>query len=72
MFLDSYYEATEDLPEADAKLLYWALVRYAFTGGLVDLPPELSRLFKAFRPTIDSSIASYKNGKKGGRPRKRA
>lgn len=75
VFLRSYYEAMQNLPDEYRLELLDAMLHYVFQG---DAPKELSPLiqcsFTLLVPNIDSSIRRYaantENGRKGGRPSK--
>lgn len=75
VFLRSYYEAIQSLPDEYRLELLDAVLQYAFQG---QIPEELSPLircsFTLLVPNIDSSIRRYAansgNGCKGGRPSK--
>lgn len=75
VFLRSYYEAIQSLPDEYRLELLDAVLQYAFQG---QIPEELSPLircsFTLLVPNIDSGIRRYtacsENGRKGGRPPK--
>lgn len=77
VFLRSYYEAIQSLPDEYRLELLDAVLQYAFQG---QIPEELSPLircsFTLLVPNIDSSIRRYaaclENGHKGGRPSKQS
>jgi hypothetical protein len=70
----SYFEAIENLNDADKGVLFSAICRY----GLDGVEPEFDGYFKMFwvmlKPTLDKSMKRYEtsveNGSKGGRPKK--
>lgn len=72
VFYKSFYESISELPDENALNIYNAIFRYAF----FDEEPELSGIEKAIftiiKPQIDANNKKYKNGKKGGRPPKKA
>lgn len=77
VFLRSYYEAIQSLPDEYRLELLDAVLQYAFQG---QIPEELSPLircsFTLLVPNIDSGIRRYtacsENGRKGGRPPKQS
>lgn len=72
VFYKSFYESISELPEENALNIYNAIFKYAF----FDEEPELSGIEKAIftiiKPQIDANNKKYENGKKGGRPPKKA
>jgi len=72
VFYKSFYESISELPKENALNIYNAIFRYAF----FDEEPELSGIEKAIftivKPQIDANNKKYENGKKGGRPPKKA
>ena len=74
LFFPSFYEAIEDLPDAERLGAYDAIIRYGLYGELSDMSPVVKSLFALMKPVIDSSQRRYhaakENGIKGGRPPK--
>lgn len=72
VFYKTFYESISELPEENALNIYNAIFKYAF----FDEEPELSGIEKAIftiiKPQIDANNKKYENGKKGGRPPKKA
>lgn len=72
VFYKSFYESISELPEENVLNIYNAIFRYAF----FDEEPELSGIEKAIftiiKPQIDANNKKYENGKKGGRPPRKA
>lgn len=72
VFYKSFYESISELPDENALNIYSAIFRYAF----FDEEPELlgieKAIFTIIKPQIDANNKKYKNGKKGGRPPKKA
>lgn len=72
VFYKSFFESISELPEENALNIYNAIFKYAF----FDEEPELSGIEKAIftiiKPQIDANNKKYENGKKGGRPPKKA
>ena len=69
-FMESYYLALHNLPDKDRLMLYDSIFSYAFDGADPALPEGLAPFFTLIKPNIDSSITRYRNGSKGGRPKK--
>lgn len=69
VFYRSFWEAIEDLPEAEFKQAITALMQYA----LNEIEPEVSGVAKTFfrmaKPQVDANNKRYQNGSRGGRPR---
>lgn len=75
VILPSYYEALRNLPDDTRLSLYDAMLDFGFTGKEPDnLNAIEMAIFSLMRPNIESSVekyeAQYKNGCKGGRPKK--
>lgn len=75
VFLRSYYEAIQSLPDEYRLELLDAVLQYAFQGQIPEaLSPLIRCSFTLLVPNIDSSIRRYAansgNGCKGGRPSK--
>ena len=72
VFYKSFYESISELPEENALNIYNAIFKYAF----FDEEPELlgieKAIFTIIKPQIDANNKKYENGKKGGRPAKKA
>lgn len=73
VFMESYYDAMEELEPEDRHALLDAILDYVFRDKEPDLEPMQRMAFKLIRPNIDASLARYsanvENGKKGGRPK---
>jgi len=67
VFHRSYFEASRDLPPEQKLALYDAIFSFAFYGVEAELSGLARALFTVIRPTLESSISNYQNGKKGGR-----
>ncbi len=76
LFLPSYYEALHALPAADRHAILDAMIFYAFEDRLPKMNPARMAVFTVVRANIDASRERYRkmsaNGKKGGRPKKKA
>lgn len=75
IFYKSFYDSINALDESMQLEVYQALAGYGLTGEMRDdLSPIAKALLTAMIPTIDNAnkryVASVKNGKKGGRPKK--
>lgn len=68
VFLPSYYEAIQELPDDERLMMYDAIIQYGLYGVDIDLPPALRSMLKLCKPNIDASNrkynASVENGKK--------
>ena len=69
VFYRSFYEAIDDLEDADKLACYNAIFKYALNGEEPTEKGIVSTVFKLVRPLIDKNNESYKNGLKGGRPK---
>ena len=70
VFHKSYYEASIDLKIEEKIAFYTAIFDYAFYGIEPEIEGIVKSLFLISKHSVDSSIKSYTDGKKGGRPRK--
>lgn len=70
VFLESYFWALKELPEAERLMMYDAVLKYAFEGVTPELPAPLMGYFTLIKPSVDASLERYRNGKRGGRPKK--
>lgn len=73
-FFESYFEAVEDLPDADRLAFLDAINLYAFRGVEPDFGaiPHLRIAWTLVKPSLDTSLTAFENGRKGGRPQKAA
>ena len=70
IFYRSFYEAAQDLEDADRLKFYDAVLEYALNGSETLTERSSARaVFKSVRPQIDVNNQRYENGKKGGAPR---
>ena len=70
IFYRSFYEAAQDLEDADRLKFYDAVLEYALNGSETLTERSSARaVFKSVRPQIDVNNQRYENGKKGGRPK---
>ena len=63
----SYYEAIQQLPEADRLPVYEAIFEYALNGTEPQLNGTLAAIFMLIKPTLDVSRRKSENGRKGGK-----
>lgn len=74
VFMRSFYDAIELLPEEEQLAAYKAVVKYGLNNEVVDSSNMAQVVLMVAKPVIDSSHARYnqcvENGKKGGRPKK--
>lgn len=71
IFYRSYYEAIQGLPKEIQLEVYTAVMEYGFNGkSTEDLKPVARAVFLLIKPTIDKNNARFRNGKRGGRPKK--
>ena len=72
----SFLDAIDNLDDAKFRKMIHALADYGFEQKPPQLEPELNAVFSLMKPAIDSSFNRHKaateNGKKGGRPPKKA
>ena len=71
IFYGSFYETAKKLSDEDRLALYDAIVQYSLTGVEPELEGIADIVFTAIKPTLDTQIENYKNGKKGGRPKQK-
>lgn len=69
VFYRSFITGTEELNDADFRILIRAIAAYALDGEEPELSGVLKMLFEFARPNIDFSNKKRKDGAKGGRPR---
>lgn len=70
IFYKSFYDAIRDLPRDVQGEIYTAIMEYSLYGNeIAQLKPIAKSIFILIKPQLDSNIARYENGKKGGRPR---
>ena len=71
IFYRSFYEAIRCMNEKVQLQVYTAIAEYALDGiEPTNLCKEAQGMFLLIRPVIDANNSRFKNGKKGGRPRK--
>ena len=70
VFYRSWYEAIKSFPAEVQGEIYTAIIEYGLYGNEThDMGKITSAIFALVRPQIDSNIARYENGCKGGRPK---
>jgi hypothetical protein len=74
VFYESYFKATEKLPQQDQLTMYKAIIKYGLYDHEPKLDGALAAVFCAVQPNLDTNKNRYracvKNGKRGGRPAK--
>lgn len=70
MFYGSYHEAVKELPDEEQGAVYKAIIDYAFEQKTPNLSGVAKAIFVPVKPSIDTAIRNYENGKQGGRPSK--
>jgi len=77
VFYRSYFEAINEMSEADQILIFRAISEYALNDVNPELTGPAKSIFILIRPTLDANRTKWENGKnggehgnKGGRPRK--
>lgn len=69
VFYRSFITGTEELNDADFRILIRAIAAYALDGEEPELSGVLKMLFEFARPNIDFSNKKQRDGAKGGRPK---
>lgn len=72
VFYKSFFESISELPEENALNIYNAIFKYAFFDEELELSGIEKAIFTIIKPQIDANNKKYENGKKGGRPPKKA
>lgn len=67
VFYRSFWEAIEDLPEADFKQAVTALMQYSLDGMEPDVSGAAKTFFRMAKPQVDANNKRYLNGTKGGK-----
>ena len=65
IFYGSFYEAIEELDEADQLEVYRAICQYALTGEMPQCKGAARAIMKLVQPQIDANNKRRENGKKG-------
>ena len=68
VFYSSFYDAIQELSDADRLAVYDAICKYALTGETDDLDGIPSLVFKLVKPQLDANNKRRENAQKGGRP----
>jgi hypothetical protein len=69
IFYRSFYEAIQDLPDAEALQVYNAIFSYGLNFEEPELTGTASTVFKLIKPQLIANIRKYENSLKGGRPK---
>ena len=70
VFYRSFFEAIEDLDDAETKLrVFEAICKYGFDGEEPELKGTEKAIFRLIKPQIDANNIRKLNGVRGGRPR---
>lgn len=71
VFYRSYVEAIRELPADQMKRIFLAIADYALDGiETEDEDPTVNMVMCLVKPQIDANTRRYRNGTKGGRPKK--
>lgn len=71
VFYRSFWNAINEMDEAEQLEMFHALCRYALDGAEPDFGSSIQRaVFAVMKPVIDANVTSRESGKRGGRPRK--
>lgn len=71
VFYRSFWEAINEMDDAEQLEMFHALCRYALDGAEPDFHSSIQRaVFAVMKPVIDANVTSRETGKRGGRPRK--
>jgi len=68
----SFIEAIRELEPDDQLTMFWAICDYGTRGIEPQLDGSKRLLWHIIKPLIDANNKRYEDGKKGGRPRKKA
>lgn len=71
LFYRSFYDCLQTLKADDKIILYDAILNYGFEMLEPKLPNHLSAFWILIKPQLDANWKKYKDGQKGGRPRKK-
>lgn len=77
IFYRSFYEAMEDLPDAEQLIIYKSITVYALEGVEPNITGYPKAIFRLIKPILEANNKRWENGKKGashgikgGRPKK--
>lgn len=70
VFYRSFFEALQDLKDKDRLKVYDAICKLALNENDTELTGIAKTVFTLIRPQILSNTKKYKDGQKGGRPKK--
>jgi len=69
IFYRSFYEAMEDLNDADQLTIYRTISIYALEGKEPEISGFPKAIFSLIKPILESNRKRWENGNKGGRPK---
>lgn len=70
IFYKSFYEAIEDVDDKSKLEIFNAICKMALYDKEVELKGISATLFKLIKPQLQANTKKFKDGKKGGRPKK--
>lgn len=70
VFYGSFHEAVKELPDSEQGKVYKAIIDYAFEQKMPNLSGVAKAIFVLIKPSLDTSIKNFENGRKGGRPQR--
>lgn len=70
IFYKSFYEAIEDVDDKSKLEIFNAICKMALYDEEVELKGISATLFKLIKPQLQANTKKFKDGKKGGRPKK--
>ena len=71
VFYRSFWDAINEMDDAEQLEMFHALCRYALNGTAPNFDSTIQRaVFAVMKPVIDANVTSRETGKRGGRPRK--
>lgn len=71
IFYKSFYEAMEDVEDKNKLEIFNAICKMALYDEEVELKGISATLFKLIKPQLKANTKKFKDGKKGGRPKKK-
>ena len=71
IFYKSFFDSIKELDPKDQVQIYNAIFEYQFNGEIIDLKGVCKSIFTLIIPQLEANNNKYKNGCKGGRPKKK-